>query len=62
MGNNNGVFEQVIGAVNAINTEMQSKGTAEENAELKKAVKDMNSNVNELNTVLSQLKDIQSKL
>ena len=62
MGNNNGVFEQVIGAVNAINEEMQGKGTEEQNAELKKAVKDMNVNVTELNNVLSQLKDIQSKL
>ena len=62
MGNNNGVFEQVIGAVNAINEEMQGKGTEEQNAELKKAVKDMNVNVTELNNVLSQLKDIQNKL
>ena len=62
MGNNNGVFEQVIGAVNAINEEMQGKGTEEQNAELKRAVKDMNVNVTELNNVLSQLKDIQSKL
>ena len=62
MGNNNGVFEQVIGAVNAINEEMQGKGTEEQNAELKRAVKDMNVNVTELNNVLSQLKDIQNKL
>jgi len=58
---NNGVFEQVIGAVNAINQEMEGKGTAKENRELKKAVKDMNKGMSQLNTVLSQLKDIQNK-